>query len=97
MSNVDSRVKTVIILLKETKHQLTWDEYLNQFPLNSYERKLLLPYLDDNALINLTTQCMENSSYQPLGDLTLARHYDEALIGELMPMLIKRLKMRIAK
>jgi hypothetical protein len=94
MSNVSDHVKVTILRLKEQGGQLTWGEYKALHPLNSYERKLLHPYLDDEALIRLTEICLGNSSYQRLGDLSLARHYDEAIVGELTPMLIERIRRR---
>lgn len=58
--------------------------------MNSYERKVLLPVLDDLAVCERTESCM--SQYRTLGELDVAVVYDEAVQRELAPLLVKRLR-----
>jgi hypothetical protein len=58
--------------------------------MNSYERKVLLPVLDDLAVCEFTESCM--SQYRTLGELDVVVVYDEAVQRELAPLLVKRLR-----
>lgn len=59
---------------------------------NSWERKLLYPLLDNEALIHLTRYCIGNSS--PMRDQLhgIPAVYDESVIHVLAPLLIQRLE-----
>lgn len=81
-------------MAKATGWRMSYDEYraLIDFldGMNSYERKVLLPVLDDLAVCELTEYCM--SQYRTLGELDVAVVYDEAVQRELAPLLVKRLR-----
>ena len=89
MSHISPEIRARV----ESGLPVTWTEYEN-LRGNSYERKVLYPLLDDEALVNLTELCLKNSSCGRLGRFSLAKHYDEALIGEMLPMLLDRFKKR---
>jgi hypothetical protein len=57
--------------------------------MNSYERKVLLPVIDDLAVCELAVFYNQASE---LGDLEIATTYDQAVQRELAPLLVKRLR-----
>lgn len=59
--------------------------------MNSYERKVLLPVLDDLAVCELTEYCMSQCG-PALVSWSLAKHYGDAVELELAPLLVKRLR-----
>lgn len=58
--------------------------------MNSYERKVLLPLLDDLAVCEKVQSCLDQ--FRTLGELDVATTYDEAVQRELAPLLVKRLR-----
>lgn len=58
---------------------------------NSYERKLLIEKLDDEAFEYALNQCLKNTSV-PDHDSFVPVTYDEALIHTYIPELLRRLK-----
>lgn len=75
--------------LTEAEHTDLIDKVLDG--ANSYERKLLVPLLDDEALCKLTEYCMGQEGGE-LGEHELARHYGDAVQREFAPLLVKRLR-----
>jgi hypothetical protein len=81
-------------MAKASGWRMTYAQYADLIDLldgmNSYERKVLLPVLDDLAVCELTESCM--SQYRTFGELDVAVVYDEAVQRELAPLLVKRLR-----
>jgi hypothetical protein len=81
-------------MAKTSGWRMTYAQYHDLIDLldgmNSYERKVLLPVLDDIAVCELTEYCI--SQYRTLGELDVAVVYDEAVQRELAPLLVKRLR-----
>jgi hypothetical protein len=75
--------------LTEAEHTDLIDKVLGG--ANSYERKLLIPLLDDEALCKFTEYCMGQEGGE-LGEYELARHYGDAVQREIAPLLVKRLR-----
>lgn len=68
-------------------------ETFRRFRGNSYERRLIHSKLSDEAYLQFLEDVMlPNSSFRELGKYQLAEHYDEALVGECIPELIKRVR-----
>lgn len=67
------------------------DEY-KVMRLNSYERAVVHRKLTFEALTWLLEECLKNCQYRECTELQIPRHYDEAVIGELVPMLLRRIK-----
>ncbi len=85
-----SNVRSEIVKLSKRKKKITWEEY-SEMRTNSYERRILIENFDNNALIELTNYCIGQVGF-PLGKYEIAKHYNDAIIRELAPLLIKRLK-----
>lgn len=75
--------------------RLTHAEYLALFDCwggaNSYERRLLVPILDDEALCRHAEYCMSQVGRE-LGEHELAQHYGDAVQREIAPLLVERLR-----
>jgi hypothetical protein len=82
-------------MAKATGWRMTYKQYhwLIEFldGMNSYERKVILPVLDDLAVCELTEYCRSQCG-RDLGELDLASHYGDAVERELAPLLVKRLR-----
>ena len=82
-------------MAKASGWRMTYAEYGALIDLldgmNSYERKVLLPVLDDLAVCELTEYCISQCGPE-LGELSLAKHYGDAVERELAPLLVKRLR-----
>lgn len=87
MSHVSDEVRARL----ERSDRITWEEY-ESMRANSYERKLLQGKLTDEALIKLLDYCYMQSSFRRLHKYGLPKDYNEAVTGELLPMLLERLK-----
>jgi hypothetical protein len=96
MQNISAGVLFLIDALKSTGRKLTYDEYANM-RINSYEQKLLHPFLDDKAFITLVEYYLSNSGqdWSPMGEFELSKHYGDAMQRELIHQLIKRFKEKI--
>ena len=74
---------------------VTYEEY-KRLRLNSYERCIVMYFLDDHALEEVTRYYVQNSSH----DLAHAFEspnrtpstYDQALVGDIIPTLLGRLR-----
>ncbi len=78
---------TVINLAK--RGSVTIEEY-RKLRINSYEQKLLLPSLNNEALINHIEAC--SMQVRSLAKHQLPRHYEEFLATDAVELLLKRLK-----
>jgi hypothetical protein len=58
---------------------------------NSYERRLIVPLLNDEALADLADYCIAQGG-GVLGELDIATHYNDAVEREFAPLLSKRLR-----
>lgn len=83
---------SAILELVDRGETVTWEQY-QKMCMNSYEQYLMHPLLDDEALMNLIEYCIANCEHQR--DI-IPIHYDEAVIHELTPLLIKRMKELLA-
>ena len=81
-------------MAKATGWRMSYDEYraLIDFlgGMNSYERRILVPLLDDLGVCAITEYNM--SQYRTLSELDVAVVYDESVQRELAPLLVKRLR-----
>ena len=81
-------------MAKATGWRMSYDEYraLIDFldGMNSYERRILVPLLDDLGVCTITEYNM--SQYRSLSELDVAVVYDESVQRELAPLLVKRLR-----
>lgn len=82
-------------MAKASGWKMTYEQYYDLIDLldgtNSYERKVLLPVLDDLAICELTESDIRQCG-PALGELSLAKHYGDAVERELAPLLVKRLR-----
>jgi len=95
MNHVSDEVK----LRYKNPDPITLQEY-EKFRGNSYERKLLLPKMDNETLIHQARHCLNfanQHNFRQLGKYEIARHYDQALSGDLIHMLIDRLEQLTAE
>jgi len=86
-----AHVRPEIKELVERDDPMTWDEY-NELRMNSYERKALLPKLDDRAVFHLLKYCLSQSRFEKLRRYELAGTYDEAVTCDLLPEMMLRLE-----
>ncbi len=84
-----SHVRADRLLLAERERQVTWEEY-NKITMNSYEQKLIVQNLDNEALCKLYGHCAKQ--FRPLGELELASDYNDLVQRELAPLLVERLR-----
>lgn len=63
--------------------------------LNSYEQRLLVPRLDDAALCQHVERCLHHVE-RPLGDFEIAATYQDAILRELAPLLVQRLREKLS-
>lgn len=84
---------------KAAGRRITWEEHTGLIELwdgaNSYERRLLIPLLDDEGLCRHAEYCMGQASRE-LGELELPQHYNDAVEREIAPLLVKRLRVASA-
>lgn len=92
LSNVRQPIQTLVKNLETTKTKITWDEYEQLHPMNSYEKFILKDHIDDKSLLKLTQLYLDNSSYPEYSKYELSRTYDDALIKEIVPLLAERLQ-----
>ena len=88
-------VKQEIVDRLNSLDTISLNEYKN-IAANSYERKLLIEKLDDEAFEYSLNQCLKNTSvpdHAPFVPVT----YDEALIHTYIPELLRRLKDKYAR
>ena len=81
--------------LAERERKIDWEEF-SSIRMNSYEQKLIVQNLDDDALCKFYEQCLKHSK-RALGALELPRHYDDIIQLELAPLLVERLRARLNK
>lgn len=88
----DEMIGNGVRKLIEDGVSIDWSFY-TAMRLNSFEKKLIVPKLTDEALINLVEIYISNTKYpKKLGRYELSTHYEEGLIREILPLLIKRMK-----
>lgn len=74
-----------------SRGDVTWDEY-SALRMNSYEREFLYPSLTDDALVRLVDTVILPNCSRPRSP---ASTYDESLVGNFVPLLLQRLKLRL--
>lgn len=81
-------------MAKATGWRMSYDQYTALIDflggMNSYERRILVPLLDDLGVCAITEYNM--SQYRTLSELGVAVVYDESVQRELAPLLVKRLR-----
>lgn len=87
MSHISRKVKARM----KINYVITHEEYMSM-RINSYERKLLLEYFSDSAFLELAEYCYYQSSHKEINKFGLARSYDNAVTGELLPVMMRRFK-----
>ncbi len=90
-----SHVRPEVRSLAERGQRVSWAEYEALGRMNSYERKVLIKNLDDDALCRLYSICAQNSTRE-LSEFELAHHYGDVIERELAPLLAQRLTERAA-
>ena len=70
---------------------VTFDEY-NVLPMNSYERRYIHQYLTTDALVRLTRYCLSQTGERPLAEWQVPAHYTDAVLRELLPLLLDRVE-----
>jgi hypothetical protein len=98
MEHVSEETKELIEEVENSKRKISKEEY-KLMRINSYDRHLLIPYLDDIAFISLIDDYYLQASraFLPLLEYELPQHYDEALLKVFFPLLIERFKGLIIK
>lgn len=92
MAHVSPEVLALVEGLKALGRRLSRAEW-EKLRMNSYERRLLVPLLDDEALCHLAASCIEQGgSKAVLGEFELATDYNDAVRRELAPLLVERLR-----
>lgn len=62
---------------------------------NTYERRLLAKKYDDQAFIAMLENSMKHSQFRELGEFEVVSTYDEAIVREYIPELIRRYKAKV--
>ena len=75
--------------LAERKERITKAEI--PATMNSYERRIIDPNLDNTALLEKVEYCIRQSG-QKLGEFEIPRHYNDAVERLYAPLLVKRLR-----
>lgn len=78
---IKERVNNGIPMTKEEYHNIT---------ANSYERLLMYPILNNDALFDLVCYCYAQSSFHPYHSLKIPDSYDDCVTGVLIPLVLKR-------
>lgn len=94
-SNVRPWIAVGVAACKALSRRLTSAEYKSLIDLwggaNSYERRVLVPLLDDAALADLATYYIGQGGGK-LGELSIAKSYNDAVEREFAPLLVERLR-----
>lgn len=89
-----SHVRPGYKALAERPERISHEEYtktVEEHGANSYEHRLLVQNLDDEAVCKIAEYCMSQSGRE-LGEFNLAEHYGDAVQREFAPLLVKRLR-----
>jgi hypothetical protein len=89
-----THVRPEMRALAERPERVTWVEH-EALRANSYERRLIVQNLDDDALCRLYEWYVQNSK-PALREFELAVHYGDGVQRELAPLLVKRLREKIS-
>lgn len=93
-SHVRPWIAIGVEMAKATGWRMSYDQYTALIDflggMNSYERRILVPLLDDLGVCTITEYNM--SQYRTLSELDVAVVYDESVQRELAPLLVKRLR-----
>lgn len=84
-----SHVRPELRALAERKERITKAEIPER--MNSYERRIIDPNLDNAALMELVEYCIAQAGRE-LGEFEIPRHYNDAVERLLAPLLVKRLR-----
>lgn len=87
-----SHVSQEIIDITKQGGQCVSHKQYQELRMNSFERKYLIPFLEREALINTIEYCLSQCCEDNKGSFACPVTYNEALINDLVPELIKRLK-----
>lgn len=94
-SNVRPWIAVGVAACKALSRRLTSAEYKNLIDLwggaNSYERRVLVPLLDDEAMADLAAYYIGQGGGK-LGELSIAKSYNDAVEREFAPLLVERLR-----
>lgn len=74
---------------RESVSHSAFHDFCLQHGMNSYERELMYPKLDDDALIRVVERCLENCQSPRKRPCST---YNESLENIFAPMLIERLR-----
>lgn len=75
---------------KETVSYEDFEIFCGYYGMNSYERELMYPNLDDDALIQVARHCLQNCSRHDSHHRP-CNVYDDAMMVIFVPMLLERL------
>lgn len=84
-----SHVRPELRALAERKERITKDELPER--MNSYERRIIEPNLDNATLMEEAEYCMSQAG-RALGEFECPRHYNDAVERLYAPLLVKRLR-----
>lgn len=94
-SNVRPWIAVGVAACKALSRRLTSTEYKGLIDLwggaNSYERRVLVPLLDDEAMSDLAAYYIGQGGGR-LGELSIAKSYNDAVEREFAPLLVERLR-----
>ena len=94
-SNVRPWIAVGVAACKALSRRLTSTEYKSLIDLwggaNSYERRVLVPLLDDEAMADLAAYYIGQGGGK-LGELSIAKSYNDAVEREFAPLLVERLR-----
>ena len=94
-SNVRPWIAVGVAACKALSRRLTSTEYKGLIDLwggaNSYERRVLVPLLDDEAMADLAAYYIGQGGGR-LGELSIAKSYNDAVEREFAPLLVERLR-----
>lgn len=87
-----SHVSPEILKLVESKTVITLQKY-QELRMNSYERQMLFPLLDDEALIWLTKHALMQEGKTRVDKFTIPVSYTDAVVRLYIHEIIKRFKL----
>lgn len=91
-----SNVRKQIIDLLHNNETITWKEFLEYHPANSYEQGILINQLDLEGLLKYMKINIENNSsvsnFSYLYDMDSRKTYDNEMNNFLLPLLYKKIK-----
>ena len=82
--------------LRNRPEPITLAEY-HEIRANSFERKHIFPRYDNETLLHVAKYCYGQSRFSELGEFELSDTYDRAIVGEILPELLRRFEAMIAK